>query len=192
MGVGRTGDGTLGVTAVKPVKTQGRNRRAAGLLLAVAAASLAGCSAIGGLAGAVAGISSGTFTSNPAIGVAVSISVKAATDAGVKNLLRSLQQDEQDEIAALAGAMEPGEIRPWQVRHKIPYANNQGSMQVTRVIVTPLASCKEIMFTVVDRKAQPVADDIARSWFAANVCRQENRWKWAVAEPAVERWGSLH
>lgn len=157
-----------------------------------AAAGLSGCSTVGGLTGAVAGIATGSFTSNPAIGVAVSVSVKAATDAGIKNMLRSLQQDEQDEIAALAGAMAPGEIRPWQVRHLIPYGNNQGEMQVTRVIDSPLASCKEIMFSVVERKAVQPAGNAPRSWFSANVCRQERRWKWAIAEPAVERWGSLH
>jgi hypothetical protein len=158
----------------------------------LAAAMLAGCSTVGGLAGTVAGITTGSFTSNPAIGIAVSVSVKAVTDAQVKRLLRSLQQDEQDEIAALAGAMTPGEIRQWQIRHVIPYGNNQGEMQVTRVIDTPLASCREVMFTVADRKAAPPSDDGARAWFSANVCRQDSRWKWAIAEPAVERWGSLH
>ena len=157
-----------------------------------AAAMLAGCSTVGGLAGTVAGITTGSFTSNPAIGIAVSVSVKALTDAQVKKLLRSLQQDEQDEIAALAGAMAPGEIRQWQVRHVIPYGNNQGDLQVTRVIDTPLASCREVMFTVVDRKAGALSGDVPRAWFAANVCRQDRGWKWAIAEPAVERWGSLH
>ena len=191
MGVSRTGHRALGVAAVS-VDANARVCVTGWLLVAAVAAQLSGCSTVGGLAGTVAGIATGSFTSNPAIGVAVSVSVKAATDAGVKNMLRSLQQDEQDEIAALAGTMAPGEIRPWQVRHIIPYGNNQGDMQVTRVIDTPLASCKEIMFTVVDRKAAPPADDSARSWFAANVCRQDRRWKWAIAEPAVERWGSLH
>lgn len=158
----------------------------------LAAAMLAGCSTVGGLAGTVAGITTGSFTSNPAIGIAVSVSVKALTDAQVKKLLRSLQQDEQDEIAALAGAMAPGEIRQWQVRHVIPYGNNQGDLQVTRVIDTPLASCREVMFTVVDRKAGAPSGDVPRAWFAANVCRQDRGWKWAIAEPAVERWGSLH
>jgi hypothetical protein len=153
--------------------------------------ALGGCSALGGLAGAAAGIASGTFTSNPAVGVAVSVSVKAAADAGMKGLLRSLQQDEQDAIATLAGAMEPGEIRPWRIRHAIPYGNNQGSMQITRVIDTPLVRCKEVMFTVDARDAAAAADEPARSWFTAQVCRHEQRWKWAVAEPAVERWGSL-
>ena len=155
--------------------------------------ALGGCTALGGLAGAAAGIASGTFTSNPAVGVAVSVSVKAATDAGMKGLLRSLQQDEQDAIAALAGDMEPGEIRPWRIRHALPYGNNQGSMQVTRAIDTPLVRCKEVMFTVDarDAAATAAAEQGARSWFTAQVCRQEQRWKWAVAEPAVERWGSL-
>lgn len=167
-------------------------RLAAKAFMAVTALGLSACSTVGGLAGTVAGIASGSFTSNPAIGIAVSVSVKAATDAGIKNLLRSLQQDEQDEIAALAGMMQQGEVRPWQVRHKIPYGNNQGDMQIIRSIVTPLASCKEVMFTVDDAKAAAVSDGTARTWFAAHVCLQENGWKWANAEPAVERWGALH
>ena len=65
-------------------------------------------------------------------------------------------------------------------------------MQITRSIITPLASCKEVMFTVNDARAEPVADGTARPWFAAHVCLQESGWKWASAEPAVERWGILH
>ncbi|WP_194713458.1 hypothetical protein [Noviherbaspirillum soli] len=167
-------------------------RLAARVAMATAALGLSACSTVGGLAGTVAGIATGSFTSNPAIGIAVSVSVKAATDAGMKNLLRSLQQDEQDEIAALAGMMREGEVRPWQVRHKIPYGNNQGDMQIIRSIITPLANCKEVMFTVNDANAAPASDGTARPWFAAHVCLQESGWKWASAEPAVERWGALH
>jgi hypothetical protein len=65
-------------------------------------------------------------------------------------------------------------------------------MQITRSISTPLASCKEVMFTVDDARAAQVSDGTARAWFAAHVCLQENGWKWANAEPAVERWGALH
>lgn len=167
------------------------------LLLAVTVAgltgaSVSGCSTVGGLAGTVAGITTGSFTTNPAIGVAVSVGVKAATDATIKRMLRSLHQDEQDAIAALAGAMEPGDIQQWQVRHTIPYANNQGAIQVTRAFSTPLASCKEVMFSVTDRKDAAPAEDTPRSWFATHVCLQEKRWKWAIAEPAVERWSALH
>jgi hypothetical protein len=169
-----------------------RLRLARRALMATAVLALSACSTVGGLAGTVAGIATGSFTSNPAIGVAVSVSVKAATDAGIKNLLRSLQKDEQDAIAILAGNMQEGEVRPWQVRHKIPYGNNQGSMQVTRSIVTPLARCKEVMFTVEESSASTTSEDIQRAWFTAQVCLQENGWKWANAEPAVERWGALH
>ena len=28
-------------------------------------------------------------------------------------------------------------------------------------------------------------------WFVASACRQAGGWKWAAAEPATERWGSL-
>jgi hypothetical protein len=48
------------------------------------------------------------------------------------------------------------------------------------------------MFTVADLKGATPPDDAARAWFSANICRQDQRWKWAIAEPAVERWGSLH
>lgn len=167
-------------------------RLAVRVIIATGALGLSACSTVGGLAGTVAGIATGSFTSNPAIGIAVSVSVKAATDAGIKNLLRSLQQDEQDEIAALAGTMQEGEVRAWQVRHKIPYGNNQGDLQITRSVNTPLASCKEVLFTVDDAKAGPASDGMARPWFAAHVCLQEGGWKWASAEPAVERWGALH
>jgi hypothetical protein len=92
----------------------------------------------------------------------------------------------------MAGAMSPGEIRQWQVRHFIPYGNNQGELQVTRVIDTPLASCKEVMFSVIERKAASPAGDVPRSWFSTSVCRQDQAWKWAIAEPAVARWGSMH
>ncbi len=191
MGFGRAGYGALGVVAVN-ARYLAPGRRMTMLLLAAGASALSGCSTVGGLAGTVAGITTGSFTSNPAIGIAVSVSVKAATDAEVKKLLRSLQQDEQDAIAAMAGAMSPGEIRQWQVRHFIPYGNNQGELQVTRVIDTPLASCKEVMFSVVERKAASPSGDAPRSWFSTSVCRQDQGWKWAIAEPAVARWGSMH
>lgn len=169
-----------------------RLRLAAGVAMAAGTLGLSACSTVGGLAGTVAGIATGSFTSNPAIGVAVSVSVKSATDAGIRKLLRSWHRDEQDEIAALAGTMQEGEVQPWQVRHKIPYGNNQGEIQITRSMVTPLASCKEVMFTVTEARAAAPADNSPRSWFTAQVCLQENGWKWANAEPAVERWGSLH
>ncbi len=37
-----------------------------------------------------------------------------------------------------------------------------------------------------------VADDQPqRAFYTATVCQDGARWKWASAEPATERWGSL-
>lgn len=57
-----------------------------------------------------------------------------------------------------------------------------------RAVETPLADCKEVLFSV-DAGG---ASDPARRWFLTSACRQAERWKWATAEPATERWGSLH
>ncbi len=62
-------------------------------------------------------------------------------------------------------------------------------MQIVRAIDNPLAECREIAFSVEDPPDPP-------SWFDASICKQtfaqgEQRWKWATAEPAVERWGFL-
>jgi hypothetical protein len=62
-----------------------------------------------------------------------------------------------------------------------------GEVRVLRVIETPLTLCKEIAFSVIDREAA----NPKHTWFTASACREGDRWKWAAAEPAVERWGSL-
>lgn len=155
--------------------------------LVLMAACLAGCSTIGGLTGAVAGIATGAATGNPAAAIGVGIAVKTATDAVGKAAGRRLQQTEQDEIAATVGDMSLGEARPWQTRHPLALGSRRGEVRVTRVLATPLALCKEIVFSV----ARGDGPDAAGPWFTASVCQQASRWKWAGAEPAVERWGSL-
>jgi len=32
---------------------------------------------------------------------------------------------------------------------------------------------------------------VRRQWLLTTACRQGEAWKWAAAEPATERWGSL-
>jgi hypothetical protein len=36
-----------------------------------------------------------------------------------------------------------------------------------------------------------VSNSAHEEWYAARVCQQGVRWKWADAEPAVARWGNL-
>jgi hypothetical protein len=62
-----------------------------------------------------------------------------------------------------------------------------GEVRVIRVIDTPLARCKEVAFSVVKNAGEPASG----AWFTSTACDQGGRWKWAVPEPAVERWTNL-
>jgi hypothetical protein len=156
-------------------------------LLLAAAAILSGCSSIGGFAGAAAGIASGAVTSNPAVGYAIGVGVQSATDATIKYVFRNWQKAEQDEIAAVIGNLEVGQSRRWEIVHLISYSNEHGEAYVTGLIDTPLALCKEVMLSVDTGEGV----QFKRAWYTGSACRRNDAWKWAVAEPAVERWGSL-
>ena len=38
---------------------------------------------------------------------------------------------------------------------------------------------------------QGTGASLHRGFFTATVCLDGTQWKWALAEPAVERWGAL-
>lgn len=145
---------------------------------------VSGCASLGGAAGAVAGIGSGALTANPAVGYAVGVTIQAVTDAAVKDVMREWKSDQQDTMARQAGEMKVGQIRQWEIRHTIPYGNERGEMGVIREMPTPLASCREIFFTVTQ-------DQKNTGPYLATICRQGDLWKWAAAEPAVARWNGL-
>ncbi|OWJ62864.1 hypothetical protein [Paraburkholderia caledonica] len=146
-----------------------------------------GCASIGAASGAAAGVASGLVTSNPAVGIGVGIAVQAATDEAVGRYMRSMHTDQQNLIAALAGAMPVGETRPWSVKHTLPIENGRGEVRVTRAFGSALALCKEFVFSVRDGDGPGAHED----WYTASACQQDKGWKWASAEPAVERWGNL-
>ena len=149
---------------------------------------LGGCSTLGGFAGAVAAAASGTLTSNPAIGIGVGIAVQSAADAAFRKVFRDLQADEQNYLAAMAGSLAVGEERNWDIRHALPFYDERGELRVVGVIDNALATCKEVLFSVVGGKA----DAPTRQWFVTQTCRRsDGQWRWAAAEPAVARWGSL-
>ncbi|VWX61897.1 conserved exported hypothetical protein [Burkholderiales bacterium 8X] len=153
-------------------------------------AALAGCKAVGGLAGAATGAATSGVSGNPAAGVAVGIGVKAAVDASIDALLRRWMHEEQEEVAAAAGRLAVGQTGAWRVRHAVPYQNREGRVRVVRAFTTPIATCKEALFTVDE---EPAADEqsSAGGWYAVTVCGRGSRWNWASAEPAVDRWGAL-
>jgi hypothetical protein len=171
----------------------GRSAVCSGLRLGLAGAVIAtcvtmsGCGSIGAATGAVAGVATGAVTTNPAIGFGVGIAVQAATDEFVARTMKSLHSDQQVMIAVTAGMSQVGETRPWKVKHTLPVENGHGEVRVLREFNNALASCKEFAFSVVD------GDDAKApaQWFIATACQQSEGWKWASAEPAVERWGNL-
>ncbi|MBR0646078.1 hypothetical protein [Plastoroseomonas hellenica] len=149
---------------------------------------LGACQAVPQIVGAATAITSGAFTANPAVGIAVGMTTAAATDAAIKYYGRSRQRGTQDAIAAAAGALPVGGQAPWRIEHDIPIGNERGDVHVVRNIDNPLAPCREIVFSVVDGEGAAMT----RDWYAAQICRQGDRWRWASAEPTVDRWGSLH
>lgn len=156
-------------------------------ILLACALVLPGCRSISGVAGGVAGAASGTASANAGVGVAVGIGVKAVVDEAINATLRHWSREEQDSIALQVGAMAPGERRHWEVRHVLPYGNKQGQVTVVRAFDTPLAPCKEAVFSVLDDAAAAPPGE----HFVVTVCQGGEGWKWAVAEPSVLRWGAL-
>ncbi len=159
----------------------------AGAVCVCASLLTSGCSSVGAASGAAAGVASGLVTSNPAVGIGVGIAVQAATDEVVGRYMRNMHSDQQNLIAALAGAMPVGETRPWAVKHTLPIENGHGQVRVTRAFSSALALCKDFVFSVQDGDG-PNAHE---AWYTASACQQDKGWKWASAEPAVERWGNL-
>jgi hypothetical protein len=177
MGLGRTGDGTVGFVAVIML-------RAVPLFTVVL---LAGCKAAPQIAAAVTGGAAGAATGSPALGFAVGVATDAGAHYAFRYISRTRQGAEQDAIAQVAGEMPVGSEAVWKIEHTIPIGNEHGRLRVVRVIDSPLAVCKEIAFSVEEGEG----DKVQRALFTTDICKQEETWKWASAEPAVERWGFL-
>jgi hypothetical protein len=161
--------------------------RAALRLLPLALLLLGGCRLAGDLVAAGAGGGAAAATANPAVGVAVGVGVNAGIDATFDWIARKRQQAEQDAIAGEVAAMQPGDRRPWKVRHVIPIGNEHGEVAVVRVIANSLTLCKELAFSVDEGSGA----SMKRQWYTTDACRDGERWKWSLAEPATKRWGTL-
>lgn len=173
-GFGRAGNRALGRPVVKWLALA---------LLPALLPALLGCQAVSDAAAVGAGAGAGAATGNPAVGFAVGVTAQAGLRELRKYVSRSRQHGEQDAIADAAGAAPVGATVPWQIRHTIPIDNERGVLAVSREYAMPLATCREVVFTV--------DDDGSHQIFTTALCRGEDRWRWAVAEPAVDRWGYL-
>jgi hypothetical protein len=135
----------------------------------------------------VTGGIAGASTGSPAVGFLIGVATDAGANYIVRYIGRTRQGAEQDAIAEVAGDLPVGTQASWKIEHTIPIGNEHGRLQVVRAIDSPLAACKEIAFSVDEGKGEK----LKASWFTSDVCKQAQTWKWASAEPAVERWGFL-
>jgi hypothetical protein len=146
---------------------------------------LGGCKGVPTIAGIASGSATAAATGSPAIGIAVGIGVSAGGNFLVRYIARVRADAEQDVIAKTAGVLPPGGEGAWAIHHTIPIGNEHGKLWVIDDINTPIAICKEVVFSVIDGANAP------QSWYTVSVCRDPQGWKWSTAEPAVERWGFL-
>ena len=163
------------------------------LLLLAFAGALSGCGSVltattadvAGIAGA--GVA-GAVTKSPAAAAGIGLGIAAAANAGLQVLERNVHRAEQDQIARAAGPLAVGVAGHWSVSHRIPIEDDEhGDLVVSRLIGSADFTCKEIVFSV-DTVEKKVPN---RAFYTATVCKDGSAWKWASAEPATERWGSL-
>ncbi|WP_240161070.1 hypothetical protein [Burkholderia sp. Ax-1719] len=175
------------VTRIALSALPGTRLLALAALCAGVALGASGCSSIGAASGAAAAAATGIATANPAIGVGVGIAVQAATDEAVARFMKNMHADQQELIAETAGRLPVGGSDTWRIKHTLPVENGHGEVRVTRAFASALALCKDFAFSVQDGDKP----DSPEQWYTASACQDNSGWKWATAEPAVERWGTL-
>ncbi len=163
------------------------------IFFSMALFGLGGCSSVlvgttqevAGLAGT--GIAT-SVTHSATVAAGIGLGVAAVATAGLQYEERHVHSYEQDRIAEAAGTIGAGAAGPWSVSHSLPIESDEhGQVAVVRAIGGPSIDCKEIVFSVdTEEHQQP-----QRAFYTATVCRDGGTWKWASAEPATERWGSL-
>lgn len=127
-------------------------------------------------------------TDNAAVAAGIGLGVQAAARAGVQYVEKSYHRQQQDLIAGIAGRLGVGQVATWNISHAIPLEPaEQGRVTVSRVISVGPLQCKEIVFSV-DKVEKQLAGS---AFYIATICRDRVTWRWASAEPATERWGSL-
>lgn len=148
-------------------------------------AATTGCGLPPELLGLGAGGATGAATANPYIAVATAILVETIATEVENRVDKNTQANRQNAIATAAGPLAQGEKAHWFAEQFADIGSTQGTVQVTRVLETPLASCKEVVFRV------RVASASKRGPFLGTICQNREVWQWAGALPAVERWGAL-
>ena len=155
------------------------------LLLASLAACLgaSGCSSLADIAGTASAVTAGAATGNPAVAIGVGGVVRGSIDATEKYYARVNARHTHELITAVAAPLSPGEAGNWHEPHRFS-DDVSGRVEVTRLIESKLATCKELAFTI---DGDP--DEIVP--YHGAICRTTGEWRWAMAEPSTERWSVL-
>ena len=150
-------------------------------LLTEGTADLAG---VGGAAAAHA------VTNNPTVTTAIGLGVGSLAMSGLKSEERAVHNRRSRTGSPKRPACLPvGTVGTWSVTHSVPIEDDQkGELVVSREIgATPTCIAgKSSSPSIPSQNGQP-----ARAFYTATVCLDGTRWKWASAEPATARWGSL-
>ena len=173
-----------------------------------------------GAAAGIAGTAiANKVTDNATVATGIGLGVQAGAKAALAYAQRKTRGEEQDAIATAAGALDVGGVGPWRVKHQIPIESDaQGQVAVSRLIGGVGLQCKEVVFSIdtpadkpADKSADKSADkatnkaankathkpsnkaedELAREFYVTTICRDGAQWRWASAEPATARWGSL-
>ncbi len=168
---------------------------------------MSGCSSLLTETGsAVAGIAGGGIASAITNDAGVAAGIGIGVQAGVRTVIqygqRKVHTEAQTQIAQVAGPLAVGEIARWQTSLSLPLEPEEaGRVTVSRVIASGALDCKEIVFSIdrtgdgsgggdaADKPTEPV---VQSNFYVASICKDSNAgWRWAAAEPATGRWGSL-
>ncbi|HEY1503271.1 MAG TPA: hypothetical protein VGF92_03170 [Stellaceae bacterium] len=160
-----------------------------GAVLLAAMLGLAACSSTGSAvdsaissastAGIAAGITS--TTGSAFVGTMAGIGAGIGLDAGFKYAERRIHRNAQDAVAVAAGPLKVGQSARWNIDGWLPLTDRHGTVEIARSFGKAIP-CKDAVFTVDDD------DDL----YVTTVCADKKGiWRWALAEPTVDRWGTL-
>jgi|SRR6185437_13103120 len=169
------------------MKKFNRARNCAALLalsLALAACSSTGSGVNSAISSAsTAGVASGitSATGSALVGTMAGIGAGIGLDAAIKYGERRIHRNAQDAVAIAAGPLAVGQSAQWNVDTWLPLTERHGTVEIARRYGRAIP-CKDIVFTVDD-------DD---NFYVTTICAdKKGTWRWALAEPTVDRWGLL-
>ncbi len=160
------------------------------------ASVLSGCnSLLSEGTGAGAGIAgtaiANKLTDNATVATGIGLGVQAGAKAALAYAQRKTRGEEQDAIARAAGPLAVGDVADWRVKHQLPIESDaRGQVTISRLIGSADLQCKEVVFSI-DTPAEKPQTEPQREFYITTVCRDGEHWRWASAEPATARWGSL-